>query len=671
SASFSYDATGKTGVHQITIIIDPDNAITEQSENNNTAAKTLGVQNANLWISEPYISPNGDGVKDGTEFFFRLEAPQTVQVVVVNSKGESVRTFSGPEFENTTGDTVTWDGLNDDGMVVADGRYQIRLAMATNTVLGSLSVIVDNNRSPLTDALGTDYLYKTCSPRGFGGDWKWFPDESGMLFSMNNVPEYPQGLYIMSPDGSDSSRLSPMEWSGQTDPDRNYRYNEYDLSSDGAKIAFVLNKYNKGGWRESTELWVMDGDGKNLTLLDSYLMWDTIDAIKLSPHGDYVVYSKNSVEMWIARSDGTGKTLIDTFVNYYSVSIPDIRAIKWSPDGRKAAYIYNYRNAFGGLDGQIRVYDMSGSAQTVLTVRGPVYRFAWVNDQKIIAFTPWETTEYRLVDAAGAGNNVALPGKWTDGEYAVAPDRESFAFIDNGSRPARLYVSDIAGITSVLHEVNYPNGYPDLRGIVWSPDGSKIAVVEERSSWPIFYSNDLMVIDVKTRNKKRFPIGPYYSDLLKWLPDGKSILGSIDNGINVLNSETGASVTIDPRTNSYKLTDTDRFVSSRGNHIAYTVSPGQAGACPESGWVVVGSLMNLTADITALKAGTAVTLRGTAVDLNFEGYTLEYADAKNPEAWSIIQPPSDIPIVNTVFTPFVPPYEGTFYVRLTARDKAG
>ena len=75
SASFSYDATGKTGFHQITVIIDPDNAITEQSENNNSASKTLGVQDANLWVSEQYFSPNGDGVKDGTQFFFPPAEP--------------------------------------------------------------------------------------------------------------------------------------------------------------------------------------------------------------------------------------------------------------------------------------------------------------------------------------------------------------------------------------------------------------------------------------------------------------------------------------------------------------------------------------------------------------------------------------------------------------------
>jgi hypothetical protein len=43
-----------------------------------------------------------------------------------------------------------------------------------------------------------------------GWDWSWFPDESGILFhiygSNQNTPEYPTGLYTMSPDGEDILR---------------------------------------------------------------------------------------------------------------------------------------------------------------------------------------------------------------------------------------------------------------------------------------------------------------------------------------------------------------------------------------------------------------------------------------------------------------------------------
>ncbi len=150
NTSFTYDTTGKNGAHQITVIVDPDNTITEQSEDNNSASRTFGVQDANLWLTEQYISPNGDGVKDSTQFFFRLNTQQTVKIIVVNKKGETVRTFTGAEFENTTSGNVTWDGLNDNGMVVDDGQYQIKVVDVINNILGSLVVVVDTNRSPLT-----------------------------------------------------------------------------------------------------------------------------------------------------------------------------------------------------------------------------------------------------------------------------------------------------------------------------------------------------------------------------------------------------------------------------------------------------------------------------------------------------------------------------------------
>jgi subtilase family serine protease len=119
-ATISYNTTGKSGPHQITAIVDPDNTISEQSEDNNRASRSFGVQDANLWLTEKYISPNGDGVKDSTQFFFRLNTPQTVKIAVVDDKAEMVRTFGEADFENTTGGNITWDGFNDKGMVMSD-----------------------------------------------------------------------------------------------------------------------------------------------------------------------------------------------------------------------------------------------------------------------------------------------------------------------------------------------------------------------------------------------------------------------------------------------------------------------------------------------------------------------------------------------------------------------
>ena len=161
NTTFTFDTSGKNGARNITVMADPDNVIIEQSEDNNSASRSFGVQDANLWLTEQYISPNGDGAKDSTQFFFRLTAQQTVKIILVDSRGQTVRTFGGSEFENTSGGNITWDGLDDNGMVVDDGQYQIKIVDGNNRVLGSLLVTVDTNRSPLTDAIGTKYLLKT------------------------------------------------------------------------------------------------------------------------------------------------------------------------------------------------------------------------------------------------------------------------------------------------------------------------------------------------------------------------------------------------------------------------------------------------------------------------------------------------------------------------------
>jgi flagellar hook assembly protein FlgD/fibronectin type 3 domain-containing protein len=83
------------------------------------------------------------------------------------------------------------------------------------------------------------------------------------------------------------------------------------------------------------------------------------------------------------------------------------------------------------------------------------------------------------------------------------------------------------------------------------------------------------------------------------------------------------------------------------------------------------SLLNLTADLRATTEKGGMTLKGIAADLNFEGYKIEYADVKNPNVWNSVVPPSDVPVLSDLFTTWVPPYEGIFYVRLTVWDKAG
>lgn len=249
-ATIQYNATGQTGSHSITVLVDPENKIPEQSKDNNTAVKVFGVQNANLWLSEPYFSPNGDGIKDTTQFSFRLNSPTSAKVIVTDKNGDAVRTFSGGDLDATHGSVVTWDGRNDNGIAAGDGTYQFKAVDANNnTVLGSLPVVLDTDRSPITDAVGTKFFQKTdlsCGLPAFR-DWQRLPDGSGILFYIEQGNEqYPRGLYLMGPDGGDIANLTPREWGDSSDTLYDYLgFQNYKVSPDGTKIVFVLNKLYK------------------------------------------------------------------------------------------------------------------------------------------------------------------------------------------------------------------------------------------------------------------------------------------------------------------------------------------------------------------------------------------------------------------------------------------
>ncbi|HWR58661.1 MAG TPA: CARDB domain-containing protein, partial [Thermodesulfovibrionales bacterium] len=691
TASFIYDATGKKGTHEITIVIDPDSTIFEQGKDNNTASRTFGVQDSNLWLTEQYISPNGDGVKDSTQFFFRLAAAQTVKVIVVNGKSETVRTFSGSEFTNTVGGNVTWDGLDDAGMVVDDGQYQMKLVGLNNAVLGSLLVTVDNNRSPLTDAVGTKYMLNsnlTCKFQDFH-NWKWLPDESGIVLVgkvMGPPAEYPNGLYIIGPYGNDVSQV--LDPSSFIDPtfncgDRCGIYvDDYAVSSDGQRIAVALMQYDYRYMpdRFKAQLVILNRDGNSSVRLSSdYSEYAPVNLEVLwSPDGQYLLYALyalSSDKMYLIKADETGDQIIsdigDSFGNW-----------KWSPDGTKVAYIIGNSGDFS--DKRLRVMDVSGSKRDILITNGRINSVTWLNDERILLTdtSPSLSRELWLVDVTTGGNvrvsdNLAVYSN--DDNVAIAPNRQLFAFITN---LGELYLSDLSGNSRLLF-TSYLGGGLRYSRLDWSPDVNKIAFTRE----DYFFGSVLAVIDTSTGEERSMA-----SALVGWLSGGKSIIvryiGTYyyPTYIVIFDLETGDYASI-ASSDAPSLRDpywsrwtSDQFVSPLEQHLAYPNSPQSrecygtrfedVGSSYEDIWTM-SSLLNLRAALQVTSDSSAITLKGIAQDLNFEGYKLEYADTQIPDVWNLIAPPSATPFVNDIFTIWVPPYEGSFFVRLTVWDKAG
>ncbi len=71
TVSFEWATDGVVGDTALRISVDPSDSVAELDEDNNTVDLMVTVQDADLWVTERFISPNGDGVKDATTIFVR------------------------------------------------------------------------------------------------------------------------------------------------------------------------------------------------------------------------------------------------------------------------------------------------------------------------------------------------------------------------------------------------------------------------------------------------------------------------------------------------------------------------------------------------------------------------------------------------------------------------
>jgi flagellar hook assembly protein FlgD len=77
------------------------------------------------------ISPNGDGRKDVSRMSFMLKKADDVSVDVVDSRRALIRSLVGDRHlrANRPISGVVWDGRDDEGRIVPDGIYQVRLTL--------------------------------------------------------------------------------------------------------------------------------------------------------------------------------------------------------------------------------------------------------------------------------------------------------------------------------------------------------------------------------------------------------------------------------------------------------------------------------------------------------------------------------------------------------------
>src|SRR3954468_4065361 len=125
------------------------------------------------------------------------------------------------------------------------------------------------------------------------------------------------------------------------------------------------------------------GRPSNRIALEQYLDWEDVQAPQLSPDGSQILFTRRWVDkmndrwessVWMMNADGTHQRSLVTGSD-----------VKWSPDGRRIAYI-----AKGEPSGQqifVRYMDNEGAVTQISHLTDAPSSLEWSPDGKTIAFT--------------------------------------------------------------------------------------------------------------------------------------------------------------------------------------------------------------------------------------------------------------------------------------------
>lgn len=608
-ATFSWNTTGLTGEQRLVARVNPSHEIIESRYDNNRAERKVRVQDSALALSQPYFSPNGDGVKDVTEVSYRLAAASAVDVEVRDVAGALVRTLTAA---SAASGAVSWDGRDTLGNLAEDGAYRlaVRASGASGKAdLGTLVAVVDNNRSPLEEASGPQSLLEESlePPASSGltrqGALVFAPDDSGVYFVGERTTAtfaHLCSIYFQPVEDGAPKRLLP-EWDC-------YKVTVSNLSiaPDGKALAFILNPY----W--DTCSFELQGCGR-LDLLDlvtrevrtlvpaalKYLVPSGFDPV-FTPDGQKVVFKSGTLGQyqWAYALEVVDRTsLTRSVLNNQWLAAYDEYWYEgaFSPDGKRFSVwaqglLSPYRNYTMGVFS----LGMEGGAPQQL---GP------------LTVTPVELPIEGNTNNMGSNHYVWL----SDSGIVYGKGRELFT------------VNTLTGAQRTL----FTTPFGDWDWDVFSRQRYTLSLDARRRSLYFTYSQG-------SQTKLPWEI---WSVPLAGGTAHPFYAAPVGAGVKAVRS------------------------SPQGSFLSVRLDPG--------GYRAVSSLENLGLRLMATrKAGAPfLTLYGTAADKNFESYAISVRAF--PTGTPTVIARANQAVVNGTLAEWTPTAPGMYEVTLTATDKAG
>jgi Tol biopolymer transport system component len=310
-----------------------------------------------------------------------------------------------------------------------------------------------------------------------------------------------------------------------------------NMSFADSKIAYVCGSFRLANNDYVNDICTIRPDGSNQTRLTdtNYSVYNSSPLF--SPDGKKIIFVRNSRELYSMNADGSGLTLLDSATGDFTIGIT-----VFSPDGSKIAFIKDNPGpiATRARFSQIYAMNIDGSNKINLTQNtlgdlGPS-TVSWSVDSKKVIFT--SSNSFNTNAANGTfivdpdGNNLnSLTGDLVWLSRPKSPDGKKVAYVLFTSTNINVYTRWTDGTNETLvftAPSTPPWGESSLGAVIWSPDGSKLALTSNYTG-----VNEIYVMDADGKNRQRIGQG----NIPIWSPDGTKIaFSTVGNSFNFSSS---------------------------------------------------------------------------------------------------------------------------------------